>query len=295
VTRPALEALAAHGIDPRSVHLSGRTVIKKSDVDRFLAQRESETSTARDSSDGVATSSADEVRDIPVDDPADRPTDNVAEIRLSAAQRAVAKVVSRSHTEIPAAYTVIKVYSDRLQERVHAETGSGGFVGIPEFLVKAVADRRQEFPEFFASLRESHRAALVPGAHVGVTFDLGRGLFLPVVADAQDRSVRDIAKALFAFRVSAMRGTFKQSDLDGSNIAVTFHTDEDIVHACPIVFPGHSCALSLTSVQSELWLTDAGAVASRRYFHLGVAYDHRLINGRSAAKFLQAVKRDLEA
>jgi 2-oxoglutarate dehydrogenase E2 component (dihydrolipoamide succinyltransferase) len=52
--------------------------------------------------------------------------------------------------------------------------------------------------------------------------------------------------------------------------------------------------ISLCSVQEELYLQVDGSVGMRRYFTLGAAYDHRVINGAEAVQFLQEIKRRLE-
>ncbi|MDW5327089.1 2-oxo acid dehydrogenase subunit E2 [Plantactinospora sp. KLBMP9567] len=263
ITRPARQLMVEYGVAEETVRSIGKVVISRSDIEQLVA--------------GQAGSAA------------------VERVPVSAAQRRVARTVSASHREIPAAYSVVKVVADRLKQRLRDEAATVGFLGVPELVVKAIAARRKQFRLFFAHAVDDQTVTVRPGAHVGVTIDVGKGLYLPVVADADTRPLRDISADLLRFRLAAMRGDFTEADLTGSNIAFAIHTDADIVHAQPLIFPEHMCALSLASMQRELILLDDGSVTSSEYFHLGLAYDHRFVNGRSAVAFLHAVKADLES
>ncbi|MEU4773155.1 2-oxo acid dehydrogenase subunit E2 [Micromonospora sp. NPDC023644] len=263
ITEPARRLMAEKGVTEAAVRSLGKPLIARSDIEQLVAGQE--------------------------------PPDTAERVSLSAVQRRVARTVSTSHREIPTAYTVVKVVADRLKQRLRDEAAAIGFVGVPELVVKATAARRAQFPLCFARAEGDRAATVRPGAHVGVTIDVGKGLYLPVVVDADTRPLRDVAADLLRFRRAAARGEFAEADLAGSNIALTIHTEADVVHARPIVFPEHTCAVSLASMQRELVLQNDGSVTTSDYFHLGLAYDHRFVNGRSAVAFLRAVKADLES
>jgi 2-oxoglutarate dehydrogenase E2 component (dihydrolipoamide succinyltransferase) len=165
-------------------------------------------------------------------------------------------------------------------------------------VTSAVARLHADFPLFFATLVD-HASALLPDApHVGVTIDAGEGLYVPVIHDAARRSVKQIATRLMEYRLAALTGNFREDDLTGSNIAVTPHHDGDVTLAIPLIFPGHGCALAVTSPQAEVRLDgglDGGQIVTRTVVNIGMAYDHRLINGRDAALFLRALKALLES
>lgn len=212
---------------------------------------------------------------------------------LSRVQQAVGRAVSTSHATIPAAYTAVKMdvgralaHAGELTRQVKRP------VGLAEIFVAAVAGLHDRFPLFFAAI-DGDRARLSAAAHVGVTVDLGNGLYVPVVRDAAHLGMKELATRLMEFRVAAIEARFRPQDLDGANIAITLHTDPDVCLAIPFVFPGQVCALAVTAPQPELVLDGAGAVASRTVANIGLAYDHRLINGRDAAAFLNALKEDL--
>ena len=64
--------------------------------------------------------------------------------------------------------------------------------------------------------------------------------------------------------------------------------------AIPIVYPGQTCAVAVTAPRPELYLDDDGRPATRTVTQVGLAYDHRVINGREAAQFLAALARTLQ-
>jgi 2-oxoglutarate dehydrogenase E2 component (dihydrolipoamide succinyltransferase) len=256
VTKSAAAAAIELGIGADELAALGKKVIKRQDVEALAAR------TARA---------------------------GVTEIRLSAAQQAVAEVVTRSHQSIPAAFLAVKVPADAALT-LRAELTD---VGLPELLVKAVAGLRERFPLCFGSYRGDGTVTVAAGAHVGLTLDLGQGLYVPVVKNADDRSLAEIADTVADLRISALRGSFRDADLSGGNITISLSNDQETVLARPIIFPGQSCMLCLCGTQQEVYLTSAGEVDVRHFATLGLGYDHRVINGRAASEFLHELTRIL--
>jgi 2-oxoglutarate dehydrogenase E2 component (dihydrolipoamide succinyltransferase) len=276
ITGPARELMREFDVGEEVVAALGRRIIRREDVRPLI--------------------------DAPVPAAADAPGLPVALAatarteRLSRAQRAVGAVVTRSHREVPAAFVAVKVGVDGALACARSlGRRERCLVGLPELLLKAVAAQVQTFPRCFAALLDDGRLAMPEAAAVGVTIDVGRGLQVPVVRDAGALSWRDVASAMMGFRMTALRATFRADDLVGANIVIALHHDLDVTFAIPIVFPGQVCAVSLGAVQPELELGPDGGVSSRRVVQIGVAYDHRVINGRDAVIFLAAVKDLLEA
>lgn len=211
---------------------------------------------------------------------------------LSAAQRAVAKTVIRSHATIPAAYTVVKVDVGAAQVEARRQARLvRKLLGLPELLVAVISSLHSAFPLFFASPMDEYTAQLSDEPNVGVTIDVGKGLYVPVVKNAAQLRLAEIAEVLTGFRLTAASGTFRADALTGGNMTITLHNEADIVLAIPIIQPGQTCALALAGTQRE---ADAEA-GTRAVANIGLAYDHRFINGRDAIIFLQAVKKALES
>ncbi|MEU4831219.1 2-oxo acid dehydrogenase subunit E2 [Streptosporangium sp. NPDC023615] len=268
VTDPARAAMAELGVSDAEVASLGLAVVRRTDVEALAARRtEKAAPEAPESGTEAGTH------------------------RLSRVQRAVARAVTLSHDTIPAAYTAVRFDVGPLLERARGLTREVRRpVGLAELFVQAVAALHPAFPLFFSSL-DGDRVRPADAPRVGVTFDMGEGLYVPVVHDTS--SLKAIADTLMRHRLAAVEGDFRERDLTGATIAVTLHTEADVVLAIPFVFPGTVCALAVTSPQREPAFAEDGTVTARTVACVGLAYDHRLINGRDAALFLAALRMEL--
>jgi 2-oxoglutarate dehydrogenase E2 component (dihydrolipoamide succinyltransferase) len=211
-------------------------------------------------------------------------------------QWAVADVVTHSHRQTPTAFSVIKisaVATSDLRRRL-ADQGQP-VVGLPELMIRATAGLRERHPLFFGSYRDDDHTVLVPeGAHVAVTVDAGSGLYTPVIRDADRKKVAQIGAILREFQVKAAHGSFKELDLAHGNIGLSLNMYTGVILTHPIVLPSHTCMLSLSGIEREIVLEKSGAPGTRPYFHLGIAYDHRVVNGRDTMLFLRDIKITFE-
>ena len=263
ITAPARALLDELGLDPALVAGLDVKVVRRTDVERLAA--------------ATGGSEPPEKTDAHHDGGQTRP--------LSNHQRAVGRTVTLSHQSIPAGYTAIKVDVTPALTTARALTRRlRKLVGLPDLLIAAVARLHADFPMFFAELIDDRTARIPDQPRIGVTIDMGTGLYVPVIRDRL--SVPDVAERLAEFRGLAQHGGFTEAHLTGGNIVVTLHHDTDIIMAIPIVFPGHACAIALTSPQPD---------GERTVAAIGLAYDHRLINGRDVVLFLQALKETLES
>lgn len=215
---------------------------------------------------------------------------------LSRRQLAIAETVRISHQTIPRSFAQIKVVCDNaLDVLKQAMAKKDQLLGLPEVLVKLVADLHQKFPLAFAQLSNDKRLLLAEQPHVGITIDLGTGLFIPVLRNASALSLLEIADQLLNLRMKALDESFTEEDLQAGNISISLHNETDITFALPIILPGQICMFTLCSQQQELYLNKNGAVAERTVCQIGLAYDHRVINGTYAIQILQALKARLES
>jgi 2-oxoglutarate dehydrogenase E2 component (dihydrolipoamide succinyltransferase) len=214
--------------------------------------------------------------------------------QLTRTQQGVAAVVTAAHRDIPAALAVVKVEVDAALRAARAATKrTGTLIGLPELVIKAMAARLPEFPLFFATPLDAARVRLASTADIGVTVDVGTGLFVPVVRSAGTLSAAEVADRMLDFRTRAMAGELDKTDLTTATIMLSLHTDTDVVVAAPIVHPGQTCVVCLPGTQHELALDDVGEVVTRRTVQLSICYDHRTVNGQDAVAFLKAIKQDL--
>jgi 2-oxoglutarate dehydrogenase E2 component (dihydrolipoamide succinyltransferase) len=261
VTRAAQLLMEKHGVELAAVRGLGRDVIKEADVRALIS-----------------------------------PATSPEPAGLSTHQAAVARTVSLSHATIPPAFLAIKVPLQPLERRRRRIAAAAeAFIGLPELVVKAIAGRHTAFPDCFAGLTDDLQIRRAAQPDVGVTVDVGTGLFVPVIRDAARLTEQEIAAELARQRLRALRRAIRAEHLTGGAITLTIHSEPDIVLAGPIIYPGQSCALAMCGAQQELRMAADGRVEAYEYFLLSLSYDHRLINGREAMAFLTAVRAELAA
>ncbi len=278
ITRDAQALIDELAIGADQLRKLGNKVVRAADIRQLAAE------------DGSRDRIADGERPAAEDDSSART------YKVPAVQQAVSRTVQFSHQSIPAAYTVVKVDVGAAQAAAR-QLGSQlkKLVGLPEFLIAAVAPLYEEYPLFFATPKDDRTMLLAEDSHVGLTIDAGSGLFVPVIKNASTRSIEEIAGIVAEFRLSASRGRFREQDLSGGNISIALHRDPDIVLAIPLIFPGQVCCLALAGAQQEAVVGAEGTVSARTVANIGLAYDHRYINGGQVLPFLQTIKEILES
>lgn len=284
ITRGARELMEANGLGEERVRSLGKRVIKRSDVEALLG-----------GSGGGASSAAAAPAASPEAVLEQGPAVAGEGRSLSRRQQAIGRTVGLSHREIPASFVLLKVYCDALEaglDEIRARIGQP--VGLPECVIKAIGALAERFELLYGGLDGAGR--FVPAAEpaVGVTVDVGTGLFIPVLREVATRSLETIADDLLELRVKAMRDRFRDEDLAGGAITLSVNNDTDVLFAVPIILPGQTAMVSLGSIQEEPALSEEGELVRRRWTMLGLAYDHRVINGREAVEYLSALKGALE-
>ncbi len=279
VTRPARELADRLGVSADRLAALDVPVVRREDVQALADAMHGPREPGAANGPGAAEASE------PSGAPAARAPAAAGEangVPLTRVQKAVARAVELSHRTVPAAYTVVRMDLGPALARARELTREVRRpVGLAELFVQRVAALHGDFPRFFSSI-DGTTAFPAEAPNIGVTVDLGEGLYVPCLHDAGNLTLREIATRLTAHRLAATKGGFDERDLTGANFVITLHTEGDVVLAIPFVFPGTACALAVTAPSD-------GTLA-----HIGLAYDHRLINGRDAALFLKALKNSVE-
>lgn len=283
VTEPARALAERYGIDARALAALGKPIIRVADVEQMRRPTE------------------DVAREDPAAVSADQ--DNAApgwsSYRLPRNQQHVAARVTQSHQLTPAAFSVIKVQIDPLMQRAHELAAQFAiFIGLPELVLHITASLRRSHPMIFARPCQNNpleRLELAENADIGVTVDVGTGLYIPVIKKADTASPSEIAQAFMRARRGAMRGGLDAQDRGEPTLVFAVSTNDDVVLTVPLIYPGTVATLMLAGVQKEVWIGADNTPQTRSFVNIGLAYDHRYINGRDAIAFLQAVKQSAEA
>ncbi|WP_379129621.1 2-oxo acid dehydrogenase subunit E2 [Paenibacillus sp. sgz500958] len=215
-------------------------------------------------------------------------------IHFTKNQKQVSKTVTASYATIPRAFLLLKVYcdevlvgmkqiGDRLEE----------IVGFGEVLPVTLASLLDEFPYMYGRIKDEDTFIPAAQVNVGVTIDVGTGLYIPVIKQDSLHSIENVVEVMAEYKFKALRNSFAETDLTDGNITVSLNTSPDVISVLPIILPGQIAMISVGAVMKELALQD-GVVIERRYVNLGLAYDHRVINGHYAVDFMTRVKHKLE-
>jgi pyruvate dehydrogenase E2 component (dihydrolipoamide acetyltransferase) len=162
-------------------------------------------------------------------------------------------------------------------------------------LVRIVALALGEHPQLNASLTDD---GIVQHAHVhiGLAVDTPHGLVVPVLHDAERQTVEQIAREAARLVEAARAGRSRPEDVAGATFTITNLGMYDIDAFTPVVALPQCAVLGVGRFVARQVVVDEASerVAVRRMVTLSLTFDHRLVDGAPAARFLQAVKQSIE-
>jgi 2-oxoglutarate dehydrogenase E2 component (dihydrolipoamide succinyltransferase) len=202
----------------------------------------------------------------------------------------------------PHVHTVYKVDMTRIvrlreREKARFEQQNGVKLTYMPFIAAAIVEALAKFPIVNASLRDGsihyHR-----GIHLGIAVALEWGLIVPVVKNAEERSFLGLARAIADLASRARSKKLTPEEAEGSTFTLTNSGIFGDEFSMPIINQPNSAILSISGLNKEpVVLTDAegnDTIAIRSMQHFCLGFDHRLIDGADACKFMSEFKRKLE-
>jgi pyruvate dehydrogenase E2 component (dihydrolipoamide acetyltransferase) len=162
------------------------------------------------------------------------------------------------------------------------------------FIVKAVVAALKDYPALNASLDEdAGEIVFHPDYNIGIAVDTPAGLTVPVIRDADRKRLREIAAEIERFASAARSGSLKSDDLRDGTFTVTSPGPFGGLMATPIVFHPQSAILGVHRATDRPVVRD-GQIVVRKMMNLSITFDHRILDGMTAAKFVLDVVRLLE-
>ncbi|MFO1490333.1 MAG: 2-oxo acid dehydrogenase subunit E2 [Kiritimatiellia bacterium] len=171
---------------------------------------------------------------------------------------------------------------------------AGVKVTLTALLIKLLAKALKAHPKFNASidvLREE--VVLKKYCHIGVAVDTPKGLLVPVIRDADRKSLFEIARELGATADRMKKGKISPDDLAGGSMTITNIGGLGGKHFTPIVNAPEVAILGVGRATVQPVWTD-GAFAPRSLLPVSLSYDHRLIDGADGTRFLRWVVEAVE-
>jgi pyruvate dehydrogenase E2 component (dihydrolipoamide acetyltransferase) len=212
---------------------------------------------------------------------------------LTGLRAVIAERIAQSWREQPQVTLVTVVDATALVEsraQLNAELASK--VSYNAFLVKAAAKALREHPYANVALTDE---GLVQreGVNVGLAVDTERGLLVPVLQDPDRTPLLTLDRELRALTERAQEGSSLPDELTGGSITVTNLGMYGIDAFTPILNPPESVILGVGQIAPQPVVVD-GQVAVRETVTLSLVFDHRVMDGAPAARFLQRIRQLLE-
>ena len=218
-------------------------------------------------------------------------------IELGTIRKVIASRLLISKTTIPHFYLHIEVdvfplMSLRRQINEQAEKTHGNKYSINDFILKAVIDACQKVPAVNASFAGDH---IVKFKHVGISVSISvdDGLVTPVIKEAETKSLLAISREVKDFAVRAKAKKLKPNEFDGGTITVSNLGAWGIESFDAIINPPQAVILAVGAAIEKPVVKNNQIIPGFR-MNLGLACDHRVIDGAVAAQFLSEVKKLIE-
>lgn len=161
-------------------------------------------------------------------------------------------------------------------------------------LLKTLALALRKFPKFNASVDlNTDEIIFKEYVHIGVAVDTDRGLLVPVIRDADKKGILDLSRELNDLAERARNRKTKPDELQGSNISLTNLGGLGTTFFTPIINWPDVAVLGVGRAKNQAIWTDGGFVP-RMMLPLSISYDHRVIDGADAARFLRWICEALE-
>jgi len=281
---PATRKLARElGVDLGAVAASGRE-------GRITSQD------VQNAASGISTSAATRAADGALPPPKREPGD--VRIPFRGMRRQIAsRLITAKHRAAHFTYVeeVDATNLVQLRDKANKRLSSQGIkISFLPFFVKATVDALKRYPQLNATLDEQ-AGEIVQRTHynIGVAAATQDGLLVPVVKDADKRSLVDLGREVERLAEAARAGQAHRDDLTGSTFTITSLGTLGGILATPIVNYPEVAIMGIHKITRRPMVIDE-KVEIRDMLNLSLSVDHRLVDGREAALFVAAVKEAIE-
>ncbi|WRS29822.1 2-oxoglutarate dehydrogenase, E2 component, dihydrolipoamide succinyltransferase [Actinomycetaceae bacterium MB13-C1-2] len=224
-------------------------------------------------------------------------TEKMSRLRQTVARRMVESLQSSAQLTTVFEVDVTKVAALRAKYKDQFQQVHGTKLTFLPFFVKATIEALEAHPKLNAVI-DDRQVTYHDHVNMGIAVDAPQGLMVPVIRDAQDLSIAGIAESINSLASKVRDGKISPDELTGSTFTITNTGSGGAIFDTPILnMPETGILGTGTIVKRPVVVKDADggeAVAIRSMVYLSISYDHRLVDGADASRFLSDVKRRLE-
>ncbi|GEK86125.1 2-oxoglutarate dehydrogenase, E2 component, dihydrolipoamide succinyltransferase [Microbacterium aerolatum] len=224
-------------------------------------------------------------------------TQKMSRLRKVVAERAVASMQQTAQltTFVEVDVTALANYRNSVKDDFLKKTGDK--LSFLPFFTLAAAEALQAFPIINATV-DGENIVYPATENISIAVDTERGLLTPVLRDAASKNLAQIAHEIADLAARTRDNKLKPDELAGGTFTVTNTGSRGALFDTPLVFLPQSAILGTGTVFKRpgvVTVDGVDAIAIRSYAYLAISYDHRIVDGADAARFLGAVKARLEA
>ncbi|MET0976588.1 MAG: 2-oxo acid dehydrogenase subunit E2, partial [Leifsonia sp.] len=224
-------------------------------------------------------------------------TQPMSRLRKVLAERAVASMQATAQltTVVEVDVTKLANFRDRVKNDFLAKTGDK--LSFLPFFALAAAEALQAYPVINATV-DGTDIVYPASENLSIAVDTERGLLTPVLRDAASKNLAQIAHEIADLAARTRDNKLKPDELAGGTFTLTNTGSRGALFDTPVVFLPQSAILGTGIVVKEPTVVSqdgVDAIAIRSIVYLALSYDHRIVDGADAARYLTAVKSRLEA
>jgi len=207
--------------------------------------------------------------------------------RLVEGQQTAATLTTFNEVDMSPIQRIREKYQQEFQQSHH-----GTRLGFMSFFVRASVEALKRFPSVNASIDEND--IVYHGYYdIGVAVSTERGLVVPVIRDADALGLAQIEDQVSAYGGKARDGKLSLEDLQGGTFTISNGGVFGSLMSTPVLNPPQTAILGMHKIQDRPVVED-GEIVVRPMMYLALSYDHRLIDGQEAVRFLITIKGMIE-
>lgn len=224
----------------------------------------------------------------------------MSRLRQIIAERMVESLQTSAQLTTVVEVDVTRINALRTRVKRDFEAREGVKLTFLPFFCKAAIEALKQFPQLNASIdMEARTVTYHDQENLGIAVDTERGLLVPVIRDAGDLSIAGLARKIADLAERTRTNKVSPEELSGGTFTVTNTGSRGALFDTPIINMPQVAILGTGSVVKRPIVTqdDAGqdVIAIRSMVYLALSYDHRIVDGADAARFLSVIKARLES
>ncbi|MFM1926849.1 MAG: hypothetical protein RLZ06_425 [Actinomycetota bacterium] len=224
-------------------------------------------------------------------------TEPMSRLRKVLAERAVASMVSTAQLTTVVEVDVTRIANLRQQVQQDFVAKTGGKLNFMPFFALAAAEALRVHPKLNASI-DGENIVYHPTENISFAVDTEKGLLTPVIRDAASLNIAQIAGQIADLAARTRKNQLKPDELSGGTFTLTNTGSRGALFDTPVVFLPQVAILGtgVVTKRPAVVKTEDGteSIAIRSMVYLALSYDHRLVDGADASRFLVDVKARLE-